>query len=309
MDRKNEEIARSEGLLNALGQGIDPTGGTDPLAAMLLELRREAHEGTAPRRETSVVVPLRARRGACRRIPAAVGHGLIGAAAATAVIALGGLTMNYSGMLAPAGPESVRVELASALDDLEAATLAGDAEEAQALLSHIRGLLTEIRSPLSWEWPDLAPLTSAHPPAQEPESAPAPAPETTSEPEATPEPKAAKLPAKEPEPTVISAWIDPGQVLLSDVDLSPQQPIGVEVEEDSPLNTERAADIMTSEWAAVPSTVLAPSTVITPVEPTAVAPVEPASPSAAPVAADPVDAGTATAAPVVADASADAGAE
>lgn len=185
MARRSEEhatetfasVANEDAFLDALAAGTDPSGGKDPLATMLLELKADVDRpmpepmlidgaqtptsATASTDEDSAgdnVVPLRrgifgrragsgARRE--RKGPSPWVSGLIGAAAATAVVTGSGAALYNatpgSPLWGPAtavfGDRTAAVELAATLDKLEAANDSGDRDAAAALFEQARKLL------------------------------------------------------------------------------------------------------------------------------------------------------------------------
>ncbi|OFP36212.1 hypothetical protein [Corynebacterium sp. HMSC071B10] len=168
-------VANEDAFLDALAAGVDPSDGNDPLAAMLLELKadidrpmpapprveaaREA-AGDTEEAEDTTVVPLRrklfgrrsagARRG--RTQPSPWVAGLVGAAAATAVVTGSGAALYNatpgSPLWGPAtavfGDRTAAVELASTLDELQAANDSGDRDAASALFDQARKLLASM---------------------------------------------------------------------------------------------------------------------------------------------------------------------
>lgn len=168
-------VANEDAFLDALAAGVDPSDGSDPLAAMLLELKadidrpmpapprveatRDATGDTEEAKDTTVV-PLRrklfGRRSAGERRgrtqPSPWVAGLVGAAAATAVVTGSGAALYNatpgSPLWGPAtavfGDRTAAVELASTLDELQAANDSGDRDAASALFDQARKLLASM---------------------------------------------------------------------------------------------------------------------------------------------------------------------
>lgn len=167
-------VANEDAFLDALAAGVDPSDGNDPLAAMLLELKEDVERpmpapprveatrddtGDAEATEDATVVPLRrklfGRRSAGERRrtqPSPWVAGLVGAAAATAVVTGSGAALYNatpgSPLWGPAtavfGDRTAAVELASTLDELQAANDSGDRDAASALFDQARKLLASM---------------------------------------------------------------------------------------------------------------------------------------------------------------------
>ncbi|GAB3087349.1 hypothetical protein [Corynebacterium aquatimens] len=139
MERKwdTRSIADDDAFLTALSEGSDPSGGSDELAAMLLELREdvEAPMPAAPMLPEHNDGPAdldayrRRRRGANPWVA-----GLVGAAAATVVVAGAGTALFGP----PTTNSSTTVELASALEEIENATNNGDIAAAREMIAKLR---------------------------------------------------------------------------------------------------------------------------------------------------------------------------
>lgn len=165
-----QPLVDDDAFLTALSHGDDPSDGTDPLAALFLELRSDVNrqvppapvvatdpsdgEGPTPGADaphaSGSATPIdraRSRRGGRATSPWTAG--LIGAAAATALVvgtgaALYGATPG-SPLWGPAtavfGDRAAAVELASTLEDLEAANASGDTDHARHLIDQARELV------------------------------------------------------------------------------------------------------------------------------------------------------------------------
>ena len=115
-----EECVRDDAFLDALSSGVDPSDGSDPLAAALLGLKQDVDR---PMPAAPTVIPVapvaslddvRARRRTANPWVA----GVVGAAAAS--VAIVGTGAAVYGTQSSAN-ETTMVELATTLDELEAA--------------------------------------------------------------------------------------------------------------------------------------------------------------------------------------------
>ena len=150
-DDHMEEFAQSDAFIDALSLGDDPSAGTDPLAAALLELKDDVERPMppAPQLHTDNAQPAgnvaslddKHAEKAKRRISPWL-SGLIGAAAATVVCVGTGAVLFGSGA---ADEDTTVVELATTLDELEVARESGDEESARVLLEQARGLVATIK--------------------------------------------------------------------------------------------------------------------------------------------------------------------
>ena len=158
-DDHMEEFAQSDAFIDALLLGDDPSAGTDPLAAALLNLKADvdrpmppapqlhaedaagnAAENAQPSGNVASLEDKRAEK-AKRRVSPWL-SGLIGAAAATVVCVGTGAVLFGSGA---ADDDTTVVELATTLDELEVASESGDEESARVLLEQARGLVATIK--------------------------------------------------------------------------------------------------------------------------------------------------------------------
>ena len=139
-----EEYVRDDAFLDALSSGVDPSDGSDPLAAALLGLKQDVDR---PMPAAPTVIPVapvaslddvRARRRTANPWVA----GVVGAAAASVAIVGTGAAV-YSTQ--SSANETTMVELATTLDELEAANQSGDMEAARSLLEQARGLMAGIK--------------------------------------------------------------------------------------------------------------------------------------------------------------------
>lgn len=146
-----EEFANSDAFIEALMLGDDPSAGNDPLAAALLELKGDVDRPMplAPQlyvedsQSAGNVASLDEKRAekAKRRVSPWL-SGLIGAAAATVVCVGTGAALFEDGVQ---GEDTTMVELATTLDELEAANESGDAAAARDLLEQARGLVATMK--------------------------------------------------------------------------------------------------------------------------------------------------------------------
>lgn len=146
-----EEFAESDAFIDALSLGDDPSGGTDPLAAALLELKADIDRpmpeapqldalDPAPEAGRSVTSLDSARARRKRQVSPWLA-GLIGAAAATVVCVGTGSVLFDRG----AQEDTTMVELATTLDELEVASKSGDEEATRQLLEQARGLVATMK--------------------------------------------------------------------------------------------------------------------------------------------------------------------
>ena len=146
-----EEFANSDAFIEALMLGDDPSAGNDPLAAALLKLKGDVDRPMPPAPQLYVedsqsvgnVASLDEKRAekAKRRVSPWL-SGLIGAAAATVVCVGTGAALFEDGAQ---GEDTTMVELATTLDELEAANESGDAAAARDLLEQARGLVATMQ--------------------------------------------------------------------------------------------------------------------------------------------------------------------
>lgn len=235
MTRRNDEateefaaVADVDAWLDAIAAGEDPSGGEDELAALFLDLKGEvdrpasepllidatstpsdnpdASDAPDASDETGTagsVIPFRSASRKPRRSRRGVSpwvSGLVGAAAATAVVTGSGAALYNatpgSPLWGPAtavfGDRTAAVELAATLDELEAANDSGDKDAASALFEQARALLASMepranqgrdgeegRVPITTMRTKVSTVTVTPSPAEPP--APAPEPQTVTE--------------------------------------------------------------------------------------------------------------------------------
>lgn len=147
-----DDILASDAFIDALSRGDDPSAGHDPLAAALLDLKAEVDQpmtpapqlaaDEAPQTKQVASLDVARERKAKKRQVSPWLSGLIGAAAATVVcVGTGAALFDNSG----ANEDTTVVELATTLDELEAANQTGDAEAARTLLEQARGLVNTMK--------------------------------------------------------------------------------------------------------------------------------------------------------------------
>ena len=228
-DEATEEfaaVADVDAWLDAIAAGEDPSGGEDELAALFLDLKGEVDRPASepllidatstPSDETGAagsVIPFHSASRKPRRSRRGVSpwvSGLVGAAAATAVVTGSGAALYNatpgSPLWGPAtavfGDRTAAVELAATLDELEAANDSGDKDAASALFEQARALLASMepranqdrdgeksQAPITTMRTKVSTVTVTPPPAEPP--APAPEPQTVTEtvvPSANPQP-------------------------------------------------------------------------------------------------------------------------
>lgn len=205
-----DEYARDDAFLDALSSGVDPSDGNDPLAAALLGLKQDVER---PMPAAPAVIPVAAPVAQVASLDDARAHrrtaspwvaGLVGAAAASVVIVGTGAAVYTS---QTSSNETTMVELATTLDELEAANQNGDVEAARNLLEQARGLVagikmregrgaegvatpaprtvTETTTVVSIPDTEIQPSTQQPAPQPEQNPAPAPAPESAQPPAAS----------------------------------------------------------------------------------------------------------------------------
>lgn len=141
-----DDYARDDALIDELARGVDPSGGTDPLAAALLALKddvdRPMPAPPAVVQEPATVASLDQARARRRPTSNPWVAGLIGAAAAsTVILGTGAAVLSAEN----SSNETTMVELATTLDELEAASESGDEAATRELLEQARGLLANIK--------------------------------------------------------------------------------------------------------------------------------------------------------------------
>ncbi|AQQ14447.1 hypothetical protein CGLAU_02310 [Corynebacterium glaucum] len=175
-DAQSAPVAATDAFLDALARGEDPSNSSDPLAALLLDLKTDIDRPIAAdhvftpgrasgpsqpasldaarqRREQSGVRPggKKARKHGMNPWAA----GLVGAAAASTVLAGAGAALYNatpdSALWGPAttvfGERAAAVELATTLKQLEVAKQEGDEDHANELLRQARELVETMKAP------------------------------------------------------------------------------------------------------------------------------------------------------------------
>lgn len=170
---QNDRERRDDEFLTALSRGIDPSHGSDELAAAFLALREEVEApmpqaplidgggGTSsepPTQEQPAVVSLEERRKRRSRTNPWTA-GLVGAAAATVLVAGSGAALYNATPGSPLwgpsqalfGEDTNYVELAGALDEIETKTESGDIAGARLLIEQMRESLKAAERPQKQE--------------------------------------------------------------------------------------------------------------------------------------------------------------
>lgn len=152
-----QPLVDDDAFLTELSLGNDPSAGDDPLAALFLELRDEVEAPMPPApivegadHEPEVISLAAARR---RRRVSPWASGLIGAAAATVLLAGSGAVVYNAGPGSPlhglnesifgTTQDAAEVELASLLEAMQDKVAQGDIEGARAVLSDTRKKLKD----------------------------------------------------------------------------------------------------------------------------------------------------------------------
>lgn len=151
-----QPVINDDAFLTDLSHGIDPSGGDDELAALFLALREDVERQMPPAPliegadEEPVVISLAERRAARRSRPLL--SGLIGAAAATLVIAGSGTAIFNA---TPGSPlwgissalfsdRAAVIELAGTLEQVDSRAAQGDMDGARELISEARKQVREM---------------------------------------------------------------------------------------------------------------------------------------------------------------------
>ncbi|MCS5478537.1 hypothetical protein NYP18_02595 [Corynebacterium sp. YIM 101645] len=183
-----QPLVDDDAFLTELSRGVDPSDGTDELAALFLELRDDVEKQMPPApliegadKEPEVVSLASRRRGRQGR---PFLSGIIGAAAATLVIAGSGSLLYNATPDSPLwglsstlfSDRATVVELAGALEEIDSRAAEGDMDGTRALLEEARRLLAD--ATVERQAPQQAPrvtTTTVIPPVE-------PAPPVTREP-------------------------------------------------------------------------------------------------------------------------------
>lgn len=141
-----QPLVDDDAFLTELSKGNAPSDGQDDLAELLLELKGDVDKQMPPAplvegadAEPEVIDLGQARK---RRRGGPFVHGLIGAAAATLVIAGAGGAMLHAGTF-DKGDKTRNVELAGTLEEMESRAAEGDIEGARELMKDARAKLDE----------------------------------------------------------------------------------------------------------------------------------------------------------------------
>lgn len=148
-----ESVEKTDAFLDALARGEDPSGGTDPLAGLFLQLRDEVEQPMPAAPQVSQAPQLLTIDGGVnhpKRTPMNPwAAGFIGAAAASALLVGAGAALFNATPDSPLwGPSTTvfkdrtaAIELASTLEEIEVASQAGDADYLAQLVTQARALV------------------------------------------------------------------------------------------------------------------------------------------------------------------------
>lgn len=153
-----EPLVDDDAFLTELSRGVDPSDGGDELAALFLELREDVERQMPPAPliegadEEPVVISLASRRRARNGRPFL--SGLIGAAAATLVIAGSGSLLYNATPDSPLwglssslfSDRAAVVELAGTLEEIDSRAAEGDMDGTRQLLDEARRVLQDLQS-------------------------------------------------------------------------------------------------------------------------------------------------------------------
>ena len=154
-----QPLVDDDAFLTTLSQGTDPSDGADELAGLLLELRGEVTAQMPPApliegaEEEPEVISLGAARRRRRGKP--LMYGLVGAAAATLLIAGSGAVLVNAGPGSPlygvnqslfgSDEQNVSVELAGTLEEMEKRSAEGDMDGTRQLLEEARKMVDQAK--------------------------------------------------------------------------------------------------------------------------------------------------------------------
>lgn len=154
-----QPLVDDDAFLTELSRGVDPSDGNDELAALFLELREDVEKQMPPAPliegadDERAVIPLTAhrRKGRQGRQGRPFLSGLIGAAAATLVIAGSGSLLYNATPDSPLwglssslfSDRAAVVKLAGALDEIDSRAAEGDIDGTRELLEEARRLLSQ----------------------------------------------------------------------------------------------------------------------------------------------------------------------
>ncbi|MEJ5997531.1 hypothetical protein [Corynebacterium sp. H130] len=153
-----DELFATDAFLDDLSRGVDPSNGADPLAELMLSLHHEVNAPIPAPPSVDELLPevasLDERRERRRRGISPFMSGLVGAAAATLLIAgTGGAVYNanpesplWGAKVAMFGEHAAVVDLASALDEVDKRHAQGDVEGAMQVLERARVLADAVNA-------------------------------------------------------------------------------------------------------------------------------------------------------------------
>ncbi|GAB3693611.1 hypothetical protein [Corynebacterium nasicanis] len=152
-------LVEDDAFLTALSEGVDPTDGADELAALFLELRADVEKQMPPAPliegadEEPVVISLASRRRRGARSGRPFVSGLLGAAAATLVIAGSGSLLYNATPDSPLwglsstlfSDRAAVVQLAGTLEEIDSRAAEGDMDGTRALLEEARRMVSNLK--------------------------------------------------------------------------------------------------------------------------------------------------------------------
>lgn len=200
--RQLQPLVDDDAFIDELARGVDPSNGKDELAGLLLELREEVYADIPPTpivegaaEQEAGVIPMSAGRPSRPWL-----HGLIGAAAATVLLAGAGAVYVNS---VQTTQEPTVVDLASKLDEIDDRAAEGDVQGARELVAEARDLLRELEA--AGDENSTAPSTQTDSAVPRSVTATATATATATVTETAPAPE----PAPEPEAPVTTTVVEP----------------------------------------------------------------------------------------------------
>ncbi|MDO5031245.1 hypothetical protein [Corynebacterium sp.] len=143
-----QPLVDDDAFLTHLSQGQDPSDGEDELAALFLELREDVEKQMPPApliegaEMEPEVISLGAARKRRRNRPFL--NGLVGAAAATVLIAGAGAVAINTGVISTEKENPSVVELAGTLEEMDKRSAEGDMDGTRQLLEEARKLVNQV---------------------------------------------------------------------------------------------------------------------------------------------------------------------
>lgn len=197
-----QPLVDDDAFLTELSKGTNPSDGQDDLAELLLELKGDVDKQMPP---APLVVGADAEpevidlgQASKRRRGGPFVHGLIGAAAATLVIAGAGGAMLHAGTFDKGDDKTRNVELAGTLEEMESRAAEGDIEGARELMKDARAKLDEA------EGKEEKTIAANHEADQKRSAHPKPAPHTVTETATETVAEEASQPEQQPEQVTVT---------------------------------------------------------------------------------------------------------